>query len=313
MLRVRMFGTGRAKYADRPIVGFPSQQPHLLFCFLLLNHHESHHRENLAALFWGDRPTQTSRKNLRNALWRLRSAFSEVGARADGYLTVDEEIVSFNPTEEYWCDVLAFEETFRALDEVPGYELSAEQALELEQALDWYTGDLLQGVFDEWCLVDRERLSLHYLETLAKLMTFNGRDGRYERALAYGARILSLDNTREKVHREMMKLHWLAGDRASALAQYKRCVQILRETFGVSPMEETARMYRHILHTPGKSPRGDRPPLTTLEVHLQGPTHPGEALLRHVQRIQGLLEEAGVELSRVERSLDLRPGRSPRQ
>jgi len=307
MLRVRLFGTGRARYSDRPLVGFPSQQPHLLFCFLILNHRRGHHRESLAALFWGDYPTQASRKNLRNALWRLRHAFSEVGADLESYLTVNEETVSFSPSDEYWCDVLAFEETLRALDAVPGYALSAEQAAAIEQALRWYAGDLLQGIFEEWCLIDRERLSLLHLDALAKMMIFNARDGDYERALAYGARILALDNTREKVHREMIRLHWLAGDRAAALGQYKRCVQILRETFGVSPMEETSRLYRQILHTAGEPSEGDKHAFLGPDSAQPRPTRLGEPLLHHVRRIQDLLEEARAELGRVERSLNLRP------
>ena len=40
--------------------------------------------------------------------------------------------------------------------------------------------------------------------------------------LAYGARILHCDRARERTHRRLMRLHFLAGDRTAALRQYPR-------------------------------------------------------------------------------------------
>jgi DNA-binding SARP family transcriptional activator len=59
---------------------------------------------------------------------------------------------------------------------------------------------------------------------------------------------LARDNLREKVHREMMRLHWLSGNRCAALAQYQHCAQILHDEMGLTPMPATQLLYQQILH-----------------------------------------------------------------
>jgi DNA-binding SARP family transcriptional activator len=248
MLELQLFGPGQARYCDQPLAGFPNQRCYFLLCYLLLNRHHPHHRERLAVLFWSEYPTTTSRKYLRNALWRLRQALQSVGAPADEYLLISDDSVCFLSSSRYWLDVKVFETTLTDYQDLSGQGLTAEQAAHLEEAVDLYIGDLLEGVYEDWCLYDRERLSLLCLNALSKLMVFHELNGTYERGLTYGERILARDHTREKVHRQMMRLYWLLGDRNAALIQYKRCVQILREELGIPPMEETRLLYERIVH-----------------------------------------------------------------
>jgi DNA-binding SARP family transcriptional activator len=247
MLNIKLFGTGQACYGDQILVGFPNQQPYLLFCYLLLNRHHPHDRDQLAATFWTDCPAPASRKCLRNALWRLRHALLSIGAPADEYLLIGEGSITFAGHSRYSLDVEIFETAGR-YQSIPGMALTPEQAGELEQVSELYVGDLLQGVTEDWCLYDRERFGLLYLNTLSKLMVFHGSQGAYERGLDFGSRILARDNLREKVHREMMRLHWLSGNRCAALAQYQHCAQILHDEMGLTPMPATQLLYQQILH-----------------------------------------------------------------
>jgi two-component SAPR family response regulator len=97
-------------------------------------------------------------------------------------------------------------------------------------------------------MYDQEHLRLLYLNTLFKLMVYHMPQINYLRGLYYGERILSMDNTREMVHRQLMLMYYLSGNRNAALAQYKLCCQILREELVVRQMDETQRLYEHILH-----------------------------------------------------------------
>jgi DNA-binding SARP family transcriptional activator len=248
MLELNFFGAAQACYADRPLAGFPNQQAHLLLCYLLLNRERPHHRERLAAVFWSEYPTQVSLKYLRNSIWRVRKILKSVGAPADEYLAIDNGSISFRCSSQYWLDVEAFEERVTPYQGISGHKLTPEQATGLEQATDLYIGDLLEGVYEDWCLYDRERLNLLYLSSLGKLMDFHEVNATYERGLACGERILTHDETREKVHRQMMRLYWLTGNRDAALAQYKQCTQILRENLDILPMEETTHLYQQMLH-----------------------------------------------------------------
>jgi DNA-binding SARP family transcriptional activator len=129
-----------------------------------------------------------------------------------------------------------------------------------------YRGDLLDGWYQDWCLYERERLQHLYLAMLDKLMDHCEVQGAYENGLAFGQQILQYDRARERTHRRLMRLHYLAGDRTSALRQYRKCATILQEELDVKPADSTRLVYEMIRadkldHTPQATPSGK----TTIE------------------------------------------------
>ncbi|MBE0696220.1 MAG: tetratricopeptide repeat protein [Anaerolineaceae bacterium] len=73
--------------------------------------------------------------------------------------------------------------------------------------------------------------------------------GDYSRALEYATRRSGLDPLLEEGHRHLMLLYARSGQRSAALRQYRECVRILEQELGVSPLEETTRLYQEILST----------------------------------------------------------------
>jgi DNA-binding SARP family transcriptional activator len=301
MLEIKLFGTGQAYYCGQTLAGFPNQQCYLLLCYLLLNLHYPHHRERLAAVFWGDYPTYTSRKHLSKALWRLRHALELAGMPADDYLCLNKECVSFVNSSRHWLDIKAFETAITRYQHLAGQALTLEQATKLEEAVDLYVGDLLEGIYEDWCLYDRERLGLLFMDTLCKLMTFHELNGTYEHGLAYGERLLERDITHERVHRQMMRLYWGAGDRGAALAQYKYCVQVLRDELCLAPMDETRNLYEQMT-------RNQFQPASHFEASPSAAIEPGhsfqqiaEQALQKLSRLQAITEESSAELRHLKR------------
>jgi len=307
ILKGNFFGTGQASLEGHPLASFPSQQPHLLLCYLLLNSKYPHLRDQLASVFWGEYSTQASRKYLRNGLWKLRQMFEVAQTSLDDYLFVSDESVTFIRSSPYWLDVEAFEMTMEACQDMPGYALTPEQACEMRAAVELYSGDLLEGADYDWCIYERERLSLLYLDALSKLMAYHEVQGSWERGIAYGERILSRDNTREKIHLQMMRLYWQSGNRSAALAQYKRCVQILREELGIAPLQETTAVYQQMIHnqySPEVQRMGSKGALNGRNdkpgVSDQGLQALAEKALQRVQILQRMLEETNSELRQIE-------------
>ncbi len=301
MLVLKLFGSGCARYQDHPLAGFPGRQPWLLLCYLFLHRRQPQPRERLAAVFWGDRPTGVSRKQLRNALWRMRHDLQTVGALPDDYLVVDDDHIAFAPSAPYFLDIEQFETAILAYQHLSGPELTPDMALQLEQALALYTGDLLDGIYEDWCLLESERLNLLYLNTLSKLMAFYEFQGDAESGLTCGRRLLACDNTREKVHRQMMRLYWMLGDRSAALAQYHLCRQVLADTLGVSPLPETTQLYRQMkAGLFGPASPGRQVHLPAEPPHVRGV----QAALVRVRQIQATVEQVGAELDRLEQELD---------
>lgn len=246
MLKVHLFGSGEASHDEHALSGFPGQQHGLLFCYLLLNRNKPITRERLAAVFWGDYDTPIARKYLRNSLWRLKQSLIEAGLPPDNAVMTDPESVTCRSANNTWLDVAVFEDAARSTQRTRPEALSDLQVDALEAAVVLYRGDLLDGVYADWTLYERERLRLLYLGMRQKLMLHHSTYGRFDAAVAHAESILAIDPAREKIHRQLMRLQALSGDRNAALAQYKRCKQILREELNLAPMKETRLLYRQI-------------------------------------------------------------------
>jgi DNA-binding SARP family transcriptional activator len=273
----------------------------------MLNHRHTHPRERLAAVFWAEYPTATSRAYLRNCLWRLREALSDAGARPEAFLRCEDSCLSFCGSGRYWLDVEAFEEAVTSCRDVPGGRLAPEQARSLQEADNLYAGDLLEETYDDWCLYDRERLRLLYLDLLRKLLAYHEGAGTHEQGLDYAQRILARDPTCEQVHRQAMRLHWLMGDPVEALAQYRCCVQVLSEELGTKPAAKTSSLYQQMLHNRygPKSLPVHRQNGLPQRLPQQAASRPiRERLLDRLHQLEAVMEETGAELHEVRRLME---------
>lgn len=219
-----------------------------LFTYCLFHRDCWHSREALIELFWPDAPLEQARSSLNSTLSRLRQAFpSNVGP-----IIVSQGREAFSLADELPLSVDV--DTFLrevAIDErtVDEPSLTSQAAAQLQDALSLYRGELLPGWYDEWLLIERERLRHRYVVGLSRLMTHFTSLGSLEPAIALGRCILALDPLREAVHRSMMELFMRSGHRAAALKQFAGCSQLLEAELGVSPMHETKSLYAKILES----------------------------------------------------------------
>ena len=215
--------------------------------YLLLERNRTHPREVLAGLFWGDQDEEHARSCLSTALWRLRRVLEPEGVPPGTYLIAHPTgSVGFNCQSDFWLDVAVFEERASRPLAHPSQALTAAEIEALEQVLPLYTGDLLEGIYADWALRERERLRCLYLNSLACLMRYYRRHGICDKGLDCGHKILQLDPLREEIHREMMQLYLDSDQRALAVQQYEACRRILAEELGIAPLEETQLLYTRI-------------------------------------------------------------------
>jgi DNA-binding SARP family transcriptional activator len=301
MYEIKLFGPGQAYFDGHLIAGFPGQQHCLLFYYLLLNRRVSYTREQVAAVFWGDDSSSVALKNLRNSLWRLRQAFRSVGASVDDLISLQEDCIAFLDTDAYKLDVDRFEAAARLCLSESGSYLREDEITLLEEAVELYNGDLLEGIYEDWCLYERERLRLAFLNILIRLMDHHNRKGNYEHSLGYGKRILLLDPTRERVHRQIMLIHWMAGNRESALVQYRSCCRIMEMELGLKPSQETQHLYETILQSssPSAPARLEDFEISRGSAHLQAHQPLGE-MMQKLHVLEMIVEQTNAELHRLE-------------
>lgn len=246
ILCVHLFGKFSVRRQEEALAGFEPRKVQELFCYLILNRRQPHPRETLAGILWGDNPTSQSKKWLRQTLWQLQTAFESGPIAAKDVLLVEPDWVQFNGQADMELDIARFEQAFASVQGVRGFKLSPEQFTGLCQTVELYQGDLLAGWYQDWCLYERERLQNMYLALLDKLIGYCEKHSQYEKGLDYGGRVLRIDRARERTHRRMMRLHYLAGNRTGALRQYQACADALQQELGVAPSASTREIFRQI-------------------------------------------------------------------
>lgn len=252
-------------FCDHAALHFPTKKAQDLLCFLVLHAGNPLERDMVAEHLWPLRSQGRARRCLSTTLWRLRKQTE--GADdffLKSYIQADQSTLAFNSSAPYWFDAAVFEE--QATAGLAGtLPLSRSHFKALENAVALYRGDFLEDCYDNWCLVEQERLQLLLLWALRRLQCHYRLTEAFQTAIACGHRLLAIDPLQESVHRELIRSHVEAGQRSLALQQFQRCKEILSSELGIEPMAETRRLFQRIQsgHVPTR-PQGTQPDDPTL-------------------------------------------------
>jgi DNA-binding SARP family transcriptional activator len=142
MLEIRLLGKFAVMTEGRP-VDLPRRATQSLLAYLALAAGTPFRREQLAGLLWPDADETSAKGNLRHTLWQLRKALGP-----QEIIIADDLTLMFDPAVDYWLDAQRIGQKL-----APG--ASAE---ELIAAVSVYGGELLPGFYDDWVMLERERL-----------------------------------------------------------------------------------------------------------------------------------------------------------
>ena len=227
-----------------PVTTFDSNKVRALLAYLAVQSERAHRRESLATLLWPGYPDRSARTNLRNALANLRTAIGDREAEPP-FLLITRETLQFNQESDYWLDVAVLSQTRSRVDQVPIERLA--------EVADLYMGDFLAGFtledavgFDDWTSVTGVRLRRQAWDLLGELADRLEAAGYLGRALTYAWKQLEMDRRREDVHRRVMALLAMTGQRSAALAQYGACRRMLADEIGVEPEPATVALVEKI-------------------------------------------------------------------
>ncbi len=307
-LRIYLFGKFCVRRNEQVLDGFYAHKVQELFCYLLLHRDHSLPRETLASLLWPDTITVQSKKNLRQALWQLQSALGSQNEPVNGrVLLVEPDWVQLNSEADLWLDVAVFEQAYNLVQKTPGQELNGSQTQLLQDTVQLYQGPLLEGCYEDWCLYERERFQNLYLAMLEKLMSYCEVHHDYDAGIFYGMSIISCDRAQERIHRRLMRLHYLNGDRVAALRQYEQCAAVLNQELGVKPSKRTIALYKQILTEQLVEPEPTFTP-TEAQPALEFSTSPLIEALVHLAQLQEVLanlqSQVQQSIQKVEQALN---------
>ena len=224
------------------VTGLPSRAAEALLIYLVCTPRPVA-REKLAELLWAERSPMQALTNLRTVLTALRRELGD-------YLIITRQTLAFDHRRDYWLDVATFEQGCAALGLARWARPEAVPIEQLQQVLDLYQGDFLEGFylrdgqgFEEWTTLQRERLRLLAREGLRLLAAQQLNSGAYLEGSATAARWRQLDPYSEEACRTQMWLFTRSGQPHLALRCYQEFSRQLDADLGVAPGANTASLY----------------------------------------------------------------------
>ena len=197
----------------------PEGSKHLL-AFIALRRRRVERRQAAGAL-WPLGDEERAAGNLRSALWRLRRAGIDVLVADKWSLVLGTEVrVDLHALEEWATRLIAGGADDQDLSIPP----AASDAL-----------NLLPGFYEDWALIERERIRqrvLHALEALSEMLSAAG---RFADAIESAMLATSAEPLRESAHRSLIKAHVAEGNLTEARRAYLAYQRLMQREFGALP------------------------------------------------------------------------------
>jgi DNA-binding SARP family transcriptional activator len=250
MLYLSLFGHLSVAKCDGP-APWPavdlSGRPGSLLAYLALAKGSFFTRSELISILWSDQIESGSMQSFNTALWRLRKVLEHQPLAHTEVVVCDRRgAVGLSAQAPLQVDVDEFARLVKPGLGKPMEQLDEVHIEQLRRGVNLYRDDILAGFTDDWALRARELHRRLYLNALGRLMQLSTLAQDYVSAIGYAQDILDRDTLREDVHRELMRLFLLNGQRAMALRQFEQCRAALRKELAIQPMGETLAVYQRI-------------------------------------------------------------------
>ena len=182
-------------------------------------------RSYTAFQLWPEHEERRAKANLRSALWRLGKAPAELIRATKSRLRLAPDV---------WVDVR------HGIAELAsgGIDSIVEAALPFH-ALD---SDLLPDWYDDWLMIERERLRQFRLGSLEEGARLALGRGQFGQAIQLALAAVSIDPLRESGHRLVIEAHLANGNRFDARRQLDCYRSLLRSQLGCEPSERIVAM-----------------------------------------------------------------------
>lgn len=187
-------------------------------------------RRHAAGTLWPIGDDVRAAGNLRSALWRLRGAGIDLLTADKWSLALGAEVVVDVHVVSSWAARL-----------IDGTASTEELAV-----LPWWADalDLLPGWYDDWALVERERIRqrvLHALEALSRGLV---RAGRCAEAVDAAVLAVGAEPLRESAQRTLIEAHFAEGNWVEGWRSFQAYRELVHRELGTEPSADLVALLR---------------------------------------------------------------------
>ena len=251
ILQVRMLGSFSIRMGEQEINDSDnrSKKVWLLLAYMIYCRSRSISQEELVGLLWnGDESSSNPFNALKTMFHRVRTSLNQLDNSAGHTLIIRREgSYAWNTAVSLFFDVDEFERLCRS-----GSALSdKEERLDIFlQALALYQGDFLQKLSSEpWVVPIAAYFHNLYVQTLLETLPLLEEKGRLNEAEALCRKGVEIEPYNELLYQHLMRSLMDQGEQRAAITVYENMSQLLFDSFGIMPSDESRALYREAVRT----------------------------------------------------------------
>ena len=250
-LQVRMLGGLSIRLNGREINDNDnrSRKIWLLMSYMIYCRTRPISQDELADLLWGDEERSSNPVNaLKTMFHRVRSLLNQLDGAAGHNLIVRREgTYAWNQEIPFFLDTDQFEALCRAGTAQDDEDLRLETYL---QALALYGGDFLPKLSSEpWVVPISAYFHNLYIRTVQETLPLLEGRGRLREAVDLCRRSVEVEPYNELLYQHLMQNLLTLGEQQAVISAYEEMSQLLFDSFGIMPSDETRAIYREAMRT----------------------------------------------------------------
>jgi DNA-binding SARP family transcriptional activator len=247
MIKVTMLGQFSLSYEDHAIDDDSNRMKKvwLLIAYLLYHRHNPGASKNLLSLLqnggFDDAEDPIGRQKA--LFYRVRTQLNQL---EDG---AGHTCILCKNGNYYWNPDIPVEvdaERFEALCTAASKETNVDTKLQMYlEALSLYKGDFLPKLSMElWVIPIATYYHELFLTAVEETLSLLEASKRWSEMITLCTHALDLEPYSESLYQHLMRAQLAVGDRTAAIASYERMSELLFETFGVMPSDQSRKLYR---------------------------------------------------------------------
>lgn len=238
-LAIHLLGPFRVEVYGRPTAQWNGHKSKAIFRYLVVHRRQKVPKEVLMEALWPGSEPEAARLSLKVAVSSLRRSLSASAkdlANSHEWVVSEGDTYQLEPGLSVWVDAEEFEAQSllaQGLERQGSLEASVKS---YRQAVVLYAGDFLEeNPYDEWTILERERLRDLYLQDLTRLSRHLVEMGDWHDAILYLHKILAVDACQEETYRQLMICHAALGQLGRVRQVHGICRQVLRKELDGAP------------------------------------------------------------------------------
>ena len=206
-----------------------------LFHYLIHSRETPLDKSVLVDLFWEDFEYKNAQQQLYATIYQIRKTLKGLGeyfiikSNMNGYQLIFNRVKL--DTEE--------------VEKVFNNEVRQDNIKEFERAVEKGRGDYLPGCDFDWCLMERQRLSILWLQAYFRLIEWYSTRGKLEKVINHSLNILSYHPYEERAYFYLMKAFAKQGDHMLVYKYYSELYRTIEKDLNVKPSKEIIEWYNN--------------------------------------------------------------------